>query len=96
MMEAMLYLPSLIHSACLPACPCNVPRRALYAAELTAAPRLCEPVYLVEIQAPEQALGGIYSGENGDHRSVGNPTVGILEALALEFPSAQLVDLQPA
>jgi elongation factor 2 len=38
-------------------------RRALYAAELTAKPRLCEPVYLVEIQAPEQALGGIYSGE---------------------------------
>jgi elongation factor 2 len=36
-------------------------RRALYAAELTAKPRLCEPVYLVEIQAPEQALGGIYS-----------------------------------
>lgn len=38
-------------------------RRALYAAELTAKPRLLEPVYLVEIQAPEQALGGIYSGE---------------------------------
>ncbi|KAK9826819.1 hypothetical protein WJX81_004081 [Elliptochloris bilobata] len=36
-------------------------RRALYAAALTASPRLCEPVYLVEIQAPEQALGGIYS-----------------------------------
>jgi elongation factor 2 len=38
-------------------------RRALYASELTAKPRLMEPVYLVEIQAPEQALGGIYSGE---------------------------------
>ena len=36
-------------------------RRAIYAAQLTALPRLCEPVYLVEIQAPEQALGGIYS-----------------------------------
>ncbi len=36
-------------------------RRVLYAAELTATPRLMEPVYLVEIQAPEQALGGIYS-----------------------------------
>lgn len=36
-------------------------RRALYAAVLTAAPRLAEPVYLVEIQAPENALGGIYS-----------------------------------
>ena len=36
-------------------------RRSLYAAQLTAQPRLCEPVYLVEIQAPENALGGIYS-----------------------------------
>ena len=36
-------------------------RRAIYAAQITAMPRLCEPVYLVEIQAPEQALGGIYS-----------------------------------
>lgn len=31
-------------------------RRALYASVLTASPRLCEPVYLVEIQAPEQVL----------------------------------------
>ena len=30
-------------------------RRAVYAAVLTAAPRLMEPIYLVEIQAPEQA-----------------------------------------
>ena len=29
-------------------------RRALYAACLTAQPRFCEPLYLVEIQAPEQ------------------------------------------
>jgi len=36
-------------------------RRVMYAAQLTAKPRLFEPVYLVEIQAPEQALGGIYS-----------------------------------
>ncbi|KAL2642591.1 hypothetical protein R1flu_010178 [Riccia fluitans] len=35
-------------------------RRAMFAAQLTAQPRLLEPVYLVEIQAPEQALGGIY------------------------------------
>lgn len=39
-------------------------RRVIYAAELTAQPRLMEPVYLVEIQAPEQALGGIYSTLN--------------------------------
>jgi translation elongation factor EF-G len=36
-------------------------RRAMYAAQLTAQPRLLEPVYLVEIQCPEQAMGGVYS-----------------------------------
>lgn len=36
-------------------------RRVLYAAQLTAAPRIQEPIFLVEIQAPESALGGIYS-----------------------------------
>jgi len=35
-------------------------RRAIYAAEMTAQPRLMEPVYLVEIQCPERAVGGIY------------------------------------
>merc|ERR1712071_598011 len=35
-------------------------RRVLYAAVLTAAPRLMEPVYLCEIQCPENAVGGIY------------------------------------
>jgi len=35
-------------------------RRVLYACQLTAAPRLMEPVYLVEIQCPEQVVGGIY------------------------------------
>ncbi|KAL3591790.1 hypothetical protein D5086_010430 [Populus alba] len=33
-------------------------RRVNYASQITAKPRLLEPVYLVEIQAPEQALGG--------------------------------------
>ncbi|GMS99446.1 hypothetical protein PENTCL1PPCAC_21621, partial [Pristionchus entomophagus] len=35
-------------------------RRVLYASVLTAEPRLLEPMYLVEIQCPEQAVGGIY------------------------------------
>jgi len=35
-------------------------RRVLYASMLTAQPRLLEPVYLVEIQCPENAVGGIY------------------------------------
>jgi len=36
-------------------------RRCLYACILTGQPRLQEPVYLVEIQCPENAIGGIYS-----------------------------------
>merc|ERR1712112_241220 len=35
-------------------------RRVLYASMLTAGPRIMEPVYLVEIQCPENAVGGIY------------------------------------
>jgi len=35
-------------------------RRCLYASVLTAKPRFYEPVYLVEIQCPESAVGGIY------------------------------------
>jgi len=35
-------------------------RRVLYACQLTAQPRLLEPVYLVDIQCPENAVGGIY------------------------------------
>lgn len=33
-------------------------RRVFYASVLTAQPRLLEPVYLVEIQCPENAVGG--------------------------------------
>jgi elongation factor 2 len=36
-------------------------RRAIYAAELTAEPRFQEPIFLVEIQCPEDAVGGIYN-----------------------------------
>jgi len=35
-------------------------RRVYYACQLTAHPRLMEPVYLVDIQCPENAIGGIY------------------------------------
>ncbi|KAH8172899.1 elongation factor tu GTP binding domain-containing protein [Sarocladium implicatum] len=35
-------------------------RRVLYASALMAEPALLEPVYLVEIQVPEQAMGGVY------------------------------------
>jgi len=36
-------------------------RRCFYACQLTAVPKLLEPIFLVDIQAPENALGGIYS-----------------------------------
>jgi elongation factor 2 len=35
-------------------------RRAIFGSQLLAVPRLVEPVYLVEIQCPEQAVGSIY------------------------------------
>ena len=36
-------------------------RRCFYGAQLMAKPKLLEPVYLVEIQCPEQVVGSIYS-----------------------------------
>ncbi|KAJ7464063.1 P-loop containing nucleoside triphosphate hydrolase protein [Mycena latifolia] len=36
-------------------------RRAIYAASLLAQPTLQEPVFLVEIQCPSNAIGGVYS-----------------------------------
>jgi len=35
-------------------------RRCLYASQLTASPRFVEPIFLVEIQCPDDAVGGIY------------------------------------
>jgi len=39
-------------------------RRVFYAAQLTAQPRLMEPIFMVEIQCPQTAVGGIYSVMN--------------------------------
>jgi elongation factor 2 len=39
-------------------------RRVFYAAQLTAEPRLMEPVFLCEIQCPQTAVGGIYAVMN--------------------------------
>jgi len=36
-------------------------RRCMYASMLLAEPTLQEPIYLVEIQVPENAMGGVYS-----------------------------------
>jgi len=58
--------------------PCA--RRVLYAAMLTAGPCLMEPVFLVEIQCPEGAMGGIYGVLNrrrghvfAEEQKVGTP-----------------------
>jgi len=39
-------------------------RRVFYASQLTAQPRLMEPVFLVEITCPQTAIGGIYGVMN--------------------------------
>jgi elongation factor 2 len=39
-------------------------RRVFYASQLTAQPRLMEPIFLVEIQCPQSAIGGIYGVMN--------------------------------
>jgi elongation factor 2 len=36
-------------------------KRCMFAAQLCAQPRLMEPIYLVEIQCPQTATGGIYN-----------------------------------
>jgi elongation factor 2 len=55
-------------------------RRVFYAAVLTAKPRLLEPIYMVEIQSPEAAVGGIYGVLNRrrghvfeENRIIGTP-----------------------
>lgn len=39
-------------------------RRVFYASQLTAKPRLMEPIFLVEIQCPQTVVGGIYGVMN--------------------------------
>jgi elongation factor 2 len=39
-------------------------RRAFLAAMMVASPRLMEPIFMVEIQCPEGAMGGVYSSLN--------------------------------
>jgi len=39
-------------------------RRVFYASQLTAQPRLMEPIFLVEVQCPQSVIGGIYAVMN--------------------------------
>jgi len=59
-------------------------RRVFYAAQLTAQPRMMEPVFLVEIQAPQTVVGGIYAVMNKRRGQIieemqrpGTPLVGV-------------------
>jgi elongation factor 2 len=45
-------------------------RRVMYAAFLLAEPKLMEPIYLVDITCPENAIGGIYSTLNARRGTV--------------------------
>lgn len=57
-MDVVLHADA-IHRGAGAIMPCC--RRALYAAMLCAEPRVLEPVFLVEITCPQQAVSGIYS-----------------------------------
>jgi elongation factor 2 len=57
LLDAVLHADAIHHSGFITAC-C---RKAMCAAMLTAGPKILEPVFLVEITCPQQAVSGIYS-----------------------------------
>jgi len=62
-------------------------RRVYYASQLTAQPRVMEPIYLVEIQCPEGAIGGIYGVLNRRRGAVvGDETRGNLKNIKAHLP----------
>jgi elongation factor 2 len=59
-------------------------RRVFYAAQLSAQPRLMEPVFLVDIQCPQSVIGGVYSVMNKrrgqiieEQQRMGTPTISV-------------------
>jgi len=56
--DAVLH-PDAVHRGSGQIVPAS--RRAFIAAQLTAEPRLVEPIFLVEIQCPEKAMSGVYN-----------------------------------
>merc|ERR1712228_578576 len=76
-------------------------RRVLYACVLTAQPRLLEPVYLVEIQCPQDSTGGIYSCLNKrrghifeENQQAGTPMVNIKAYLPVNESFGFTADLR--
>jgi elongation factor 2 len=78
-------------------------RRVVYAAMLTASPTLQEPIYLVEIQCPENAMGGIYGVLNrrrghviGEEQRPGTPMYNIKAYLPVNESFGFTADLRAA
>lgn len=76
-------------------------RRSVYACQLTAKPRLCEPVFLVEIQTVEHALGGVYSVLNkrrgiivGEENRQGTPIYNVKAYLPVQESFGFTADLR--
>lgn len=76
-------------------------RRNYYAAELTAKPRMLEPVFLVEIQTVESAMGGVYSVLNrrrgmiiGDENRPGTPVYNVKAYLPVQESFGFTADLR--
>merc|ERR1711957_1098531 len=69
-------------------------RRVFYASQLVAQPRFQEPIFLVEIQCPEDAVGGIYQCLStrrgiviGEEPISGTPLVNVKAHLPSPSPS---------
>ena len=78
-------------------------RRCMYACQLTSETRLMEPIYLVEIQCPDTAVGGIYSTLNrrrghviGEEARPGTPMVVIQAHLPVMESCGLTAERRPA
>jgi len=76
-------------------------RRNYYACVLTAKPRLMEPIFLVEIQTVESALGGIYAVLNkrrgiviGEENRAGTPIYNVKAYLPVQESFGFTADLR--
>uniref|UniRef100_A0A0E0C7D6 Tr-type G domain-containing protein n=1 Tax=Oryza meridionalis TaxID=40149 RepID=A0A0E0C7D6_9ORYZ len=70
-------------------------RRAMYAAQLTASPRLMEPMYQVDIQVPKTAVGNVYgvlNSRNGELVEESERTGTPLSNLRFYLPVAKSFD----
>jgi elongation factor 2 len=76
-------------------------RRSVYATQLTSKPRLCEPVFMVEIQTVEHAMGGVYSVLNkrrgmiiGEENRQGTPVYTVKAYLPVQESFGFTADLR--